>query len=90
MGELEEYAAALFRCVELTGEDTSGGIPTLPTLPQWAIENVARLRQEADDAEKQLAKLWVCPWGHVSSVARFPNAEGVRRCFFCPNVVQRV
>jgi hypothetical protein len=32
--------------------------------------------------------LYVCPNGHVSSVARFPNQEGVRRCFFCPAVAQ--
>lgn len=25
-----------------------------------------------------------CPVGHVSTVTRFPDFEGVRRCFFCP------
>lgn len=31
-------------------------------------------------------ELYVCPNGHRSSVARLPNHEGVRRCYFCPEV----
>jgi hypothetical protein len=31
--------------------------------------------------------IWACPSGHLANVARVPNAEGVRRCFFCPEVV---
>lgn len=82
--------AALFRCVELTGEDTSGGVPGRPTLPEWAVENVARLRAEADAADEVIATLWICSWGHVSNTARFPNAAGVRRCFFCSQTVSRL
>jgi hypothetical protein len=32
--------------------------------------------------------VWVCVNGHVSSVVRTANADGVRRCFFCPAVAE--
>jgi len=37
-----------------------------------------------------MVELYQCPQGHVSSVTRFPNDQGVRRCFFCPSVVHSV
>jgi hypothetical protein len=36
----------------------------------------------------QLAGIYTCPMGHKSSVTRLPNAEGVRRCFFCGQVAE--
>lgn len=48
----EKLAAAekaLWRCVELSGADTSDGIPTWPALPDLAIEEVGRLRAEHDE-----------------------------------------
>lgn len=41
-------------------------------------------------ARKSDKELWLCTAGHISSVARIPNADGVRRCYFCPEKVERL
>ena len=43
------YKAALEECCRLSGADLSDGFPTLPELPEFAVECVQTLRIDADD-----------------------------------------
>lgn len=42
--------AALYRCAELAGADTSGGAPTWPPIEQWAVQEVEQLRVDYENA----------------------------------------
>ena len=35
---------------------------------------------------KKANAIYACRNGHRSNITRFPNDEGVRRCFFCGEV----
>jgi hypothetical protein len=56
----EEAEDALWRCIELSGADTSDGRPgpgSCPPLPERAVQEVKRLREEADEAyDEDIAK----------------------------------
>jgi len=52
--QLAEADAALWRCVELSGDDTSAGPPRRgtgdwPQLPELAVREIERLRREYDE-----------------------------------------
>jgi len=54
-----ELLNALWECVKLTGADTSDGPPRYgtrdwPQLPELAVREVARLRQEHDELADEL------------------------------------
>lgn len=51
---LERAETALWRCVELSGEDTSDGRPTEPALDVLAVRAVEMLRESCDEARAAL------------------------------------
>lgn len=53
--ELESHREALRECVRLSGADLSGGFPTRPSLPAFAVQQVRELRDDYDAALKEAA-----------------------------------
>lgn len=47
VARLEE---ALRECARLSGADLSGGFPTRPELPEYAVQEVKQLRDDYDEA----------------------------------------
>jgi hypothetical protein len=53
MGEADGYIArleeALRECVRLSGADLSGGFPTWPELPEFAVQEVRQMREDYNE-----------------------------------------
>jgi len=47
--EIIRLKRALFECAMYSGEDTSDGAPTEPTIDVWTVRAVKNLREEYDD-----------------------------------------
>jgi hypothetical protein len=47
---VEALREALRECARLSGADLSGGFPTWPELPTFAVQSVAELREDYSDA----------------------------------------
>lgn len=46
--ELQRCREALRECVRLSGADLSGGFPTWPELPEFAVQEVRQLREDSE------------------------------------------
>lgn len=51
--ECRRYRDALIKCATVSGADVSGGVPTWPSVDEWAVQEVQELRDnyDADDHE---------------------------------------
>lgn len=49
--EVERLRAALVRCATVSGADVSDGPPTWPSVDEWAVQEVQRLRDDYDDSD---------------------------------------
>jgi len=54
---IQAFERALFRCTELSGADTSGGIPTSPDITDWTVSNVQEMRENWDEACEEIENL---------------------------------
>lgn len=53
--EIKRLNDALRECARLSGADLSGGFPTWPELPEFAVQEVRQLREDYDEACEALS-----------------------------------
>lgn len=55
VAENRRLREALVQCATISGADVSDGPPTWPSVDVWAVQEVTQLRQDYDEALKELS-----------------------------------